>query len=99
MREFQLYSFAVLAVLCFVGSCIMGCASIHYQSPKKSDGTGGEKFSYNRLGLQKIDGFNIIKNEQGVVKVSFTKQEGGEAIAEALSKVSEVALTALKKVP
>lgn len=99
MRKLRLWSYGVLVISCFVGSCIMGCASIHYQSPKKADGTGGEEFSYNRLGLQKIDGFTMTKNEQGVVEVSFTKQEGGESIAEALNKVSEVALNALKKVP
>mgnify|MGYP001597966071 CR=1 FL=1 len=93
MKQFLQYG--VLVILCFS----LGCASIHYQLPKKSDGTGGEEFSYNRLGLQKIEGFTMTKNEQGVVKVSFTKQEGGETIVEALNKVSEVALTALNKVP
>lgn len=85
--------FGTLSILCCVLFLGVGCASIHYQAP------GGEEFSYNRLGLQKLEGFNMAKNEQGVVKVSFTKQEGGEAIVEALNKVSEVALTALKKVP
>lgn len=70
-----------------------GCASVKETRPD------GSSFSYFRFGLQKIDGFSMTKNEQGVVKVSFTKQEGGESIVEALNKVSEVALTALKKTP
>ena len=93
MRKIKLC--VIISMLC----CAIGCASIHYQSPKKSDGTGGEEFSYNRLGLQKLDGFTMTKNEQGVANVSFTKQAGGEPVMEALNKVSEVALTALKKVP
>ena len=99
MRSFQLWTFGSMAVLCFTGSCIMGCASIHYKAPITTDGKGGEEFSYNRLGLQKLDGFSMTKNEQGVVRVSFTKQEGGEPIMEALNKALETTQTVLNKIP
>ena len=79
--------------------CAIGCASIHYQSPKKSDGTGGEEFSYNRLGLQKLDGFTMTKNEQGVVNVSFTKQEGGEPVMQALNKTLDTMQAIVNKIP
>jgi len=72
---------------------LSGCASVKYTTPN------GESFSYRRLGIQKLDGFNLSKDEKGIVSVGFTKQEGGENIMESLKNISEIAVTALKKVP
>ena len=93
MRTIQLYTYGTMALLCFLGSCFVGCASIHYQSPT------GEAFSYNRLGLQKLEGFAMTKNEQGVVNVSFTKQEGVEAITPTINKALDITASALSKIP
>src|SRR3989304_5255030 len=36
---------------------LSGCASVKYTTPN------GESFSYRRLGIQKLDGFNLSKDE------------------------------------
>lgn len=79
--------------LCLLVSVISGCASVVYTKPD------GEQFSYHRLGTQKLDNFVMSKDKKGRMKISFSKQEGGENINEIVKSVSEVALTAMSKVP
>ena len=84
MRKLQLGIYGTLAILCFIGSCIGGCAMINYTAPT------GDQLSYSRLGLQKISGLKIIKDKDGIVRFEFDSQEGseGQAIA-SLAKTIE----------
>lgn len=77
-----------LTLLMFVG-----CASVVYTKPD------GEQFSYHRLGTQRLDNFVMSKDKEGRMKIAFTKQEGGENINEIVKNVTEVAMTAMTRVP
>lgn len=70
-----------------------GCASVTYTKPN------GEEFSYSRLGTQNLTNFKLVTNEHGITTLSFSKQEGGENVGEIVKNVTEVAMTAMKKVP
>lgn len=67
-------------------ACIVGCrASVHYISKE------GEYFSYSRLGLQKIQGFNMNKKPDGSISIKFDTQEAGD-LSETMRNVSELLL-------
>ena len=89
MRKIQLYFYGSMSILCFVASCI-GCANIHYLTPT------GEEFNYTRLGIQKIQGFKMSKDSNGLIHIEFESQEGTTGdLAETMKNISE----ALLKVP
>lgn len=89
MRKFQLWLYGTGAIVMLIASCV-GCVNIAYLAPS------GESFSYNRLGTQKISGFQIVKDKDGLVKFKFDTQEGTEG--KVLSDVAEAIknITALK---
>lgn len=71
-----------------------GCANVNYIAPS------GESFSYSRLGLQKIDGFKMNKDDKGLISVEFNKQEGSAGdIAETLKNISTMMLEAKNLTP
>lgn len=64
---------------------ITGCASVKYTSKD------GETFTYRRLGIQKIQGFDMKKDKDGLVKIAFDNQEGSTGdIAETMKNISEI---------
>lgn len=88
MRKIQLWFYGIGAIGMFIASCA-GCVNISYLSP------AGESFNYNRLGTQKISGFQIIKDKDGLIKVKFDTQEGTEGkiftdLAEAIKNLSSI---------
>ena len=82
-----------IAIISLLFMACMGCASVKYTN------TQGESFKYSRLGLQSLNDFKMTKDEKGLVKVSFSKQEGGENIGEIVKNVTDVAMTAMTKIP
>lgn len=84
--------------LIIVGVCLglfSGCVNMNYVSPS------GERFEYNRLlGLQKIEGFKMNKDDKGLLSVEFDKQEGsaGELI-EVMKNVSALMSKMVTPVP
>lgn len=84
-----------LAIVTFCLGLFSGCANVNYIAP-----TTGERFSYTRLGMQKINGFQMTKDDKGLISIEFDKQEGSMGdIAEALKNVSTVMLKTTTPVP
>ncbi len=74
----------IFILLFIVGS--IGCARVSYKN--------GE-LNYSRWGDQKLEGFELTKRLDGTIEVKFDKQEGGEALIEALNVANE----AIKRIP
>ncbi len=70
----------IFILLFIVASVSMGCAKITYK-----DG----EISYFRLGPQKIDGFKMEKTGTDTLMVNFSRQEGGESIAEIVKTLAD----------
>lgn len=81
----------LIGIICVVFMALAGCASVHYTSPI------GETFSYNRLGLMNIEGFEMTKPDG--TSVRFNKSTGGERILDALTNASQTALNLSRAVP
>ncbi len=80
---------AIVKVSGIVGMVILGlssgCASVKYTSKD------GDTFTYRRLGIQKIQGFDMKKDKDGLIKIAFDNQEGSTGdITETLKNISEV---------
>lgn len=104
MRKFQLWSYGTLAVLCFVGSCVMGCTTLKYTAPvvvKDGVATGGETFELKkRFVLTKVTGFKIDRKTDGSVKASFDTVENADSKAvDALADFAKTAMTMAMKAP
>lgn len=91
MRRIQLWLYGMGAIGMFIASSCAGCVNISYLSPS------GESFNYNRLGTQKISGFQIIKDKDGLIEVKFDTQEGTEG--KVLSDLTEAIKNFSTKVP
>ena len=89
MRKLQLWSYGTLAILCFIGSCVMGCTTLKYTAP------GGEIFELKkRFVLTKVTGFKIDKKSDGSVKASFDTVENADSKAvDALADFAKTAMT------
>lgn len=104
MHKFQLWSYGTLAVLCFVGSCVMGCTTLKYTAPvivKDGIETGGETFELKKyLVLTKVTGFKIDRKNDGSIKASFDTIENADSKAvDALADFAKTAITLATKVP
>lgn len=97
VKRLQLLSCGILAIACFIGSCI-GCTTLKYTAPiVVRDGitTGGETFELKkRFVLTKVTGFKIKKDSNGVVEASFDTVENADSKAvDALADFAKVAMT------
>lgn len=74
----------ILAVACFIGSCV-GCTALKYISPvivKDGITTGGETFELHKyFVLTKVTGFKIDRKGDGSVKASFDSVENADSKA------------------
>ena len=71
----------LIGIMCIGFMALIGCANVSYSTPS------GEKFNYNRLGMLKLDGFELEKETKDGSKVSvkFNKSESGAGdLAEAI---------------
>ena len=95
MKKFQLWTYGTLAILCFVGSCIMGCTTLKYTAPT------GESFELKkRFVLTKVTGFKIKKDNTGIVEASFDTVENADSKAvDALADFAKTALSMANKTP
>ena len=77
-------------IIISIGVCLgllNGCANVNYVTPT------GERFNYSRLGMQKINGFKMTKDDKGLISIEFDKQKGSLGdVAEALKNISAVML-------
>ena len=95
-RRLQLWSYGVLAIVYFIGSCV-GCTTLKYAAPivvKDGVQTGGETFELKkRFVLTKVTGFKVDRKGDGSVKASFDTVENADSKAvDALSSFAEVAM-------
>ena len=95
MRIIQLYTYGSMAILFFIGSCIMGCTTLKYTAPT------GETFELKkRFVLTKVTGFKVKRGKDGAVEASFDTVENAESKAvDALAKTIENMTSLVKGVP
>ena len=95
MKKLQLWTYGTLAVLCFLGSCVMGCTTLKYTAPT------GETFELKkRFVLTKVTGFKIKKDKDGIVNASFDTVENADSKAvDALADFAKTAMTMATKAP
>lgn len=105
MKTLRLWSYGILAVVCFVGSCVgLGCTTLKYTAPvviKEGVPTGGETFELKkRFVLTKVTGFKIDRKDDGSVKASFDTVENADSKAvDALADFAKTAMSMVIKAP
>ena len=101
MTGLQLCSYSILAIACFIGSCV-GCTNMKYTAPvviKDGVAIGGETFELKkRFVLTKITGFKIDRKNDGSIKASFDSVENADSKAvDALASFAEAAMNIAMK--
>ena len=101
MRRLQLWSYSILAIACFIGSCV-GCTTLKYTAPTRLENgisTGGETFELKkRFVLTKVTGFKVERGSDGSVNASFDTVENADSKAvDALASFAETAMNMAMK--
>lgn len=95
-----LFLAAIAAVIYFL---LGGCANVHYKRYVELEDAVDpvvEEFTYTRLGMQKITGFDFRKANNNAMSVGFNKQEGDAGdLVTLLKNISELMLKATTPTP
>ena len=82
-----LIKISILILLCLTFN-MAGCASVSLTSSATET-----KLNYKRLGMMKLDGFELTKDASGITSVRFNKSEG------AAGDLAEAILNLTNKIP